>query len=143
MKLTQEQVSNLSVVELNRAMIWCYWSHVEGFVSSCLGSDIDYGDIGDDGKSFDISIPRWGYEYDVSFIGGYLSYDLVMPLVIKHKILHSIHYCASGLDNKPIYKACGLLKCKTESGYCPTLLRAYCECLVLIAMETKTPPPAR
>jgi len=116
MKLTREQVSQLSDVELNLAMIWLYWDKKiqKNYTYMC--------------SLYKFGLLKTKIEY-------LTDYNLTMPLVIKHKILHSIHYCASGLDDKPIYKAYGQFKCRTESEYCPALLRAYCECLVLIAME--------
>jgi len=129
-KLTREQVSQLSDVELNRGMAWLFAEHVA--VTILGGGTYKYTSGISDRNGTNLSIFAYDDHESIDFL---TDYNLTMPLVIKHKILHSIHYCASGLDNKPIYKACGQLKCRTESEYCPTLLRAYCECLVLTAME--------
>lgn len=104
MKLTREQVSQLGKVELNRAMAWCY---------PPKDSVIYNGAI-------DMYLSRYR---SLDYLN---SYDLTMPLAIKHQIWLQPDCMGDGF--KHAYDDNFSAKSKVP-------LRAICEVLLMIAME--------
>jgi len=105
--MTPEQVRALSDTELNIEMLNI---HID-----CWQADKDILRAVQSGK--------FNYLED---------YNLTMPLVVKGGLTYGISCCASGYDVRAIYQSvCGSI----TSDYCPTLLRAYCEVLVLIKYQ--------
>lgn len=124
--MTPEQVSALSDVELNRAMIWLYPKAVENLVEVYACGDWSQVICGDD-----IHI-----ECDEGYVEALFTRDwgVTMPLAVENKLKHGYTTCASGLSDELIYYAYDQ-DLDIESNYCPALLRAYCEVLVLIKYQ--------
>ena len=111
-------VSELTDTELNRAMIWCYPPEHRS-----------HAPFEDNGEFC------WSGDYEDTIYYDYLDdYNLTMPLAVENGVYHGSTVCASGLSNAPIFYAFSGVD-SNESDYCATLLRAYCETLVMIAME--------
>lgn len=125
--MTPEQVNALSNEELNRAMIWLYPPSKSQFRNSFYWS-LDVTDISDDGEM----VSSGSYE-DTVYLDYLEDYNLTMPLVIENQIL-------IGPMNDPVWpnfwkarnnKAVGIVRFNKNP------LRAACECLVLVALESK------
>jgi hypothetical protein len=116
-------VSKLSEVELNRAMIWCYGD---------LHPTIDLSGIEDFGDKILIDMGE-GYDYSPDYL---TDWNLTMPLAVDNDI--------SIINTKGVIYAGNNLK--AQKGFSVTVdngaqntnpLRAICEVLVMMALEKK------
>lgn len=124
-------VKELTDIELNRAMIWLYFDHVDSFVEDLAGFNLsNYCDdteaLDDNGILYNIECQEWCYSVD--FIDGYLSWDLTMPLAVENR-----------LWLQPAQSCKGWFCYDSDDKYCSHLnknpLRAICEALVQIKLE--------
>lgn len=123
------KISELTDVELNRAMIWLYMDEIDTFSHNWFQQGLeelsrDYQNILDDGKSFTVVLGEW--EWDVNFLSGYLSWDLTMPLAVENGLIlelspHSGNYAGN----------------EDYGSFSKKPLRAICEVLVMIKLGEK------
>jgi hypothetical protein len=107
-------VSKLSKVELNRAMIWCYGD---------LHPTIDLVGVEDFGNKILIDMGE-GYDYSPDYL---TDYNLTMPLAKKHMI--TIRHYENTTETQDFMWGFN------SSHKAP--LRSICEVLVMIALEKR------
>ena len=107
--MTPEQVSVLSDTELNRAMIW-FFPHLNSFIWVDTGTEVWVGPK-------KLTNPHWSY---------LLNWNLTMPLAVENELEISF---------MPVTRCEECYDGKVATNQNP--LRAICECLVLIALESK------
>lgn len=120
MKLTREQVLQLSDIELNRAMVWFY--PVDGMILHKRGTY----------EGCDYFHHRQGIGY--SWLNYLKDYNLTMPLATANLICLETFDGSSWWANKTINPNSDNYK-YIESDEVELPLRAICEVLLIIAME--------
>lgn len=113
MKLTREQISNLSDIELNRAMVWLY-PELNSFLWVDTGAKVWVGPRRP-------TNPSWSY---------LLNYNLTMPLAFGNNL--TVIPCMTGRYLVTRYAGTENVEAANKNP-----LRALCEVLVMIAMEAK------
>ena len=121
-KMTPKQVSALSDIELNRAMIWLYTDRVDSLLHNCFQQGLEELSeeqrVSDDGNEFIINLCEW--EYEVNFLKDYLSWDLTMPLAVEYGVwlqpdhigdgkLHAYDDVNSAANKNPLRAICEVL----------------------------------
>ena len=120
-------VSELSDVELNRAMIWCYGDRHPSF---------DLVNVEDFRGEIFMEIGE-GHEYSPNYL---TDYNLTMPLAVENNLQPS--FSNSGMTSVPYYHSdftgTGGQNIKHGTTYSnKNPLRAISEVLIMIAMEKK------
>lgn len=123
-KLTREQVSQLSDVELNRGMAWLFAEHVA--VTILGGGTYKYTSGISDRNGTNLSIFAYDDHESIDFL---TDYNLTMPLA--HKLNFIIDLAGEYPDDGSI--CWSQFKEYTADNENP--LRAICEVLLMIAME--------
>lgn len=120
MKLTKQQISELTDTQLNRAMIWCYPD--QPALTFRGAATYKYGGIKDP-VGVHIAIPDVGRFDELVYVNFLEDWNLLMPLVVENRIEYTIDY----MGCITIYSDDGALVSLSES-----LQRAYCEALVYL-----------
>lgn len=122
-KLTREQVSQLSDVELNRGMAWLYGESI-----SDNFPELEF--VEDNGKVLEMDLV-YGY-WEINYL---TNYNLTMPLAIEHEVqlLTGQGQSCWHIAKKQYYDYDGPISSISVGTNLP--LRAICEVLLMIAME--------
>tara|TARA_R110000851_G_scaffold144052_1_gene283090 strand:+ start:55 stop:396 length:342 start_codon:yes stop_codon:yes gene_type:complete len=111
-------ISTLTDTQLNRAMIWCYPASIYGCYTRDRESTVYWSKVS-------------GVYQAVDYL---LNWNLTMPLAVKGSLSIDLEQCFNGHYDSIGYQAWGI---NGVDAINKNPLRAICEVLVMIKMESK------